>query len=110
MWCPQESHDHNGRDRPLWNLRVRSHFGHSACSPSSDTRLRHSHSRHVASSGNSRMNSMSEYVDSEAMERRGLFRSTLDMVVPHEVGGLMKPDKPAVVADHSDGADGAVEI
>src|SRR4051794_1720761 len=78
MWCPQESHDHDGRDRILWNLRVRWHFGHSACSPSSDTRLRHSHSRHVASSGNSRMNSMSEYVDSEAMERCGLFRSTLD--------------------------------
>ncbi|MDP9480679.1 MAG: hypothetical protein M3R38_34295 [Actinomycetota bacterium] len=87
-WCPHESHDHDGRDFTRWNFRRRSHFGQWACSPSSEMRSRHSHSRHVRSSGNSRMNSMSEYEDSEPLPRRGLFRSTFAMLALSHAGYL----------------------
>lgn len=48
----------------LVELAGRSHLGRSACSPSLEKRLRQSHSRQVASLGNSLMDSITEYVDS----------------------------------------------
>lgn len=79
MWCPQVSQEYDGRFAVRWNFRVRSHFGHSACGPSYAYRSRHSQSRQVASSGNSRMNSTSEYDDSEPFALLGSLRFTFDM-------------------------------
>src|ERR1700716_893989 len=58
------------------NTRTCSHFGHSACSPSTEKRVRHNHSRQVASSGKSRWNSISDHVDSDEAARFGWLRFT----------------------------------
>src|SRR5664279_4270123 len=92
MWRPHESHDHDGREATLWNLRSRLHFGHSACSPSAANRERHRCSKQAASSGNSRANSMSEYCDSDALDRFGSLRLTLDIGGSLHISYLLSRD------------------
>ena len=59
------------RRRVPLERRASSHFGQYGVLAVGGVALRHSHSRHVASSGNSRMNSMSEYRDSDDVHASG---------------------------------------